>query len=446
MKTIRLQNFRCFTDFSLHLKSGINLLVGDNASGKTSILQGCKYIMSAFFSGFSDENTKWESPDKADFKVASSDNYELPDNDVKLSFTCTDGQFPEISGFERLYDETYIIKKSSRKNTRAQISGLQLFRNYTSALHDIYSVYDQNTGQTPTYKELPLFAAFSTSDIHSKRKIADKKFIQYSPKRTFGYYECLNGSGLYKYWRKRLLILQEANRNTHEIETVRTAIIKALGQDGCGIISDMYVRPMQKQVYFRYIDGREVPSGLLSDGYMRLVNIVTDLAFRCAILNTAIYPDDVLSRTKGSVIIDEIDMHLHPSLQAKVLKGLRNAFPNIQFIVSTHAPMVMTGVENNSDNIVYKLYFNTEMEDYGNTPISPYGLDMSTITENLLGQTPRDQEVEEKLNELFSLIDNDKLEDAKRVLNSLRDKFGENLPELTRAENMLDFAQMDLDA
>ena len=111
MKTIRLQNFRCFTDFSLHLKSGINLLVGDNASGKTSILQGCKYIMSAFFSGFSDENTKWESPDKADFKVASSDNYELPDNDVKLSFTCTDGQFPEISGFERLYDETYIIKK-----------------------------------------------------------------------------------------------------------------------------------------------------------------------------------------------------------------------------------------------------------------------------------------------------------------------------------------------
>lgn len=445
MKTIRLQNFRCFTDYSLSFKSGINLLVGDNASGKTSILQACKYIMSAFFSGFSDENTKWESPDKSDFRVANSDNYELPDNDVKLSFTCTDGQFPAISGFERLYDETFVIKKSSRKNTRAQISGLQLFRNYTNALHETYSVYDQ-TSQALSYRELPLFAAFTTSDIHSKRKIADKKFIQYSPKRTFGYYECLNGSGLYKYWKKRLLVLQEANRNLHEIETVREAIIKALGHDGCDIISEMHVRPLQKQVYYQYTDGREVPSDLLSDGYMRLVNIVTDLAFRCAILNTAVYPDNVLSMTKGSVIIDEIDMHLHPSLQSKVLNGLRNAFPNIQFIVSTHAPMVMTGVENDEDNIVYKLYFDTEMGDYGSIPISPYGLDMSTITANLLGQIPRNPEVEEKLNELFSLIDNDEFEKAKNALASLRDKFGENLPELTRAENMLDFAQIDFDA
>ena len=50
---------------------------------------------------------------------------------------------------------------------------------------------------------------------------------------------------------------------------------------------------------------------------MRLVNIVTDLAFRCAILNTAVYSDNVLSKTKGSVIIDEIDMHLHPSPSVK---------------------------------------------------------------------------------------------------------------------------------
>ena len=139
-------------------------------------------------------------------------------------------------------------------------------------------------------------------------------------------------------------------------------------------------------------------------------------------------------------------MHLHPSLQSKVLNGLRNAFPNIQFIVSTHAPMVMTGVENDEDNIVYKLYFDTEMGDYGSMPISSYGLDMSTITANLLGQIPRNPEVEEKLNELFSLIDNDELEKAKNALASLRDKFGENLPELTRAENMLDFAQIDFDA
>ena len=76
-----------------------------------------------------------------------------------------------------------------------------------------------------------------------------------------------------------LLVLQEANRNLLEIETVREAIIKALGHDGCGIISEMHVRLLQKQAYYQYTDGREVPSDLLSDGYMHLVNIVTDLAF-----------------------------------------------------------------------------------------------------------------------------------------------------------------------
>ena len=79
----------------------------------------------------------------------------------------------------------------------------------------------------------------------------------------------------------------------------------------------MHVRPLQKQAYYQYTDGREFPSDLLSDGYMHLVNIVTDLAFRCAILNTAVYSDNVLSKTKGSVIIDEIDMHLHPSPSVK---------------------------------------------------------------------------------------------------------------------------------
>lgn len=58
MKRIRLENFRCYTDQSIEFKSGINLLVGDNGSGKTSILKACKYVLSSFFAGFSDEHTK----------------------------------------------------------------------------------------------------------------------------------------------------------------------------------------------------------------------------------------------------------------------------------------------------------------------------------------------------------------------------------------------------
>lgn len=58
MREIRLENFRCYTDLSVSFRSGVNLFVGDNATGKTSILKACKYVLSSFFSGFSDDNTK----------------------------------------------------------------------------------------------------------------------------------------------------------------------------------------------------------------------------------------------------------------------------------------------------------------------------------------------------------------------------------------------------
>ena len=72
MNEINLQNFRCYSDLTITFKSGINLLIGDNATGKTSVLLACKYVLSAFFSGFSDENTKWISPHNDDFRIRSS--------------------------------------------------------------------------------------------------------------------------------------------------------------------------------------------------------------------------------------------------------------------------------------------------------------------------------------------------------------------------------------
>jgi len=105
---------------------------------------------------------------------------------------------------------------------------------------------------------------------------------------------------------------------------------------------------MRGKVYFRLMDGRMVEAELLSDGYKRLVNIVLDVAIRCALLNRVKYGVDSYAYTHGTVIIDEIDEHLHPSLQQRVLKVLQHNFPQIQFIVTTHAPMVISSVESRS--------------------------------------------------------------------------------------------------
>ena len=436
MKRIRVENFRCYEDLTVKFKSGVNLLIGDNASGKTTILKACRYVLSAFFSGYSDENTRWESPVDDDFSVRIADGVILPERSVRISFLPDATHYALVSAGNALVrpgmeEREYVVQKNSKKNSRSLLRGLEGYRNYARLLVDAVD------------KPLPLYASFSTEDIHSTRRLDAARFKIYLQKASFGYYECLNGDGFFPYWLKRLLVLQEGQKNPNEIATVCTAISEALGTGGCGIIRDVSIRPNQGKVYYIFSDGREVDAEHLSDGYRRLVNIVTDVAFRCALLNGRLYGKDAASNTYGTVLIDEIDMHLHPTLQARVLKGLRRAFPKLQFIVTSHAPMVMTSVKNDDHNVVYRLSY--EDGQYSVRESDTYGMDASTITEAVLRQTPRDGEVEDQLKRLFEYIDVGSEEEAWALLRELQDCFGDRLPELAEAEAMLNFSIVEDD-
>ena len=69
MKDIRISNFRCYDDKTMDFRKGINLLIGDNSSGKTSLIRACNFVANSLFCGYSDENTVWKSVDDADFKM-----------------------------------------------------------------------------------------------------------------------------------------------------------------------------------------------------------------------------------------------------------------------------------------------------------------------------------------------------------------------------------------
>lgn len=179
-------------------------------------------------------------------------------------------------------------------------------------------------------------------------------------------------------------MLHEAETGVEEITSVRNAVRECLGSDGCGIIEDMVVRPVKGKVYFKYTDGRYVESSMLSDGYKRLVNIVVDIAIRCALLNKVMYGSEAYKNTHGTVIIDEIDEHLHPALQSKILKALQSTFPRMQFIVSTHAPLVMSSVEKSDRNAVYRLWYDEEDRLYKHVEVTTYGLDANLILEEAM--------------------------------------------------------------
>lgn len=171
-------------------------------------------------------------------------------------------------------------------------------------------------------------------------------------------------------------------------------------------MSDIHIRPIQGKVYYYLSDNRVTDTENLSDGLRRLVNIILDLSFRCMLLNKGIYGTDACLKTKGTVLIDEIDLHLHPTLQSVVIKGLQNAFPNLQFVITSHAPMIMTSIPFNIENKIIQLKYNKN-EGYSAKEIKTYGLDASTIIQVVLGVVPRSQEVDNQLKELFDLIDTD---------------------------------------
>lgn len=435
MKRVEIRNFRCFTAIDIDFKPGINLLIGDNGSGKTSILKACEYVLGAFFAGFSDENTRWTGFEASDFHEEVAEGIIVPERPIELSFDMEDTFDYDVAYKSALEGNMQILKKVKRAKSRMLREGLSKYITYAA---DIQSRLFSEERKAQTIA-LPLFACFSTDDIHSKRQLNESIFKAYNKKNSFGYYECLEGNGFLRYWHKRMLVLKEAQRNIEELTIVEKAIADVLGAKGCGILNGIDIRPIKKSVYYRFSDGREVDADMLPDGYRRIINIVVDIAFRCALLNRGLYGIDACRETKGTVLIDEIDMHLHPSLQSTILKALRRGFPKIQFIVSSHAPMVMTGVENNEENIVYGIKYDGER--YQIEKRNTYGMDLTTISDVVLNVVPRDSDVDEKLKKLFFYIDDEDLEAARDLLKQMKETFGDRLPELAKAQTLLEIIE-----
>ncbi len=444
MRKITINNFRCYEKKSMDFRRGINLLIGDNSVGKTSLLRACNLVMNAFFCGYSDENTKWRSAEDYDFREIKNDDVATDDLPVNIAFELDEIDCPDIvledGSVVHLHSQLPIaeefgypefnIEKRSKKNARNLITGLIPLRTYASLLQkNSHAIVD---GMAIQRNALPLFAYFTTEDIHTVRKFDKEKtyFKKYPQKPSFGYFESFDCKGLLDCWKKRLLVLKEAKKGEQEIECVRNAVVSALGPTGCNIIADMEVRTNDNDVFFIYCDGREVRSDLLSDGYRRLVSIVVDIAFRSALLNKVMYGNEAYKHTHGTVIIDEIDEHLHPELQVRILKALHETFPNIQFIVSTHAPLVMSSVENSPENVVYKLEYKDGI--YSHKELNTYGLDANLLLKEQMKVSIRDIRVSMLFDQIDAYLKEKDLANAKTILAELEMLTDPQQPEIVR--------------
>ena len=188
---------------------------------------------------------------------------------------------------------------------------------------------------------------------------------------------------------------------------------------------------------------QEVRVDQLSDGEKCLIALVADIARRLAIANPIL--EDPL-QGEGVVLIDEVDLHLHPAWQRMVLPKLIVTFPNCQFIVSTHSPQILGEVDASQIRILTQ---DENNEIHCHIPPQAKGLTSNEILNEIMSRDganlARNAVVEQQLDELFRLIDDEAFDEAKTIISQMKMALHGDIPDIVRAQALVDMLGTDLE-
>ncbi len=253
-------------------------------------------------------------------------------------------------------------------------------------------------------------------------------------KQIDAYEQALDGvrisfDSFFKWFRLIEDLENEKLRDNHDyrnrqIEAVRQSIYSIIPE-----FSNLRVRRSPLRMTVRKQD-EELIVNQLSDGEKCLLAMVGDLARRLAIANPGL-PNPL--EGSGVVMIDEIELHLHPKWQREIIPALTETFPNCQFIITTHSPLVISHVKPDSIYILEK----TDDGIVAIHPESSYGRDSNRILEDLMDTSERPQHIKENLQKLFRLIDDGKLTEAREMRKYLVDEIGYSEPEFASADMLI---------
>ncbi|MXX91554.1 MAG: AAA family ATPase [Gammaproteobacteria bacterium] len=176
-----------------------------------------------------------------------------------------------------------------------------------------------------------------------------------------------------------------------------------------------------------------LPIKSLSDGERGVLALVLDLTRRLAQANPEM--DDPAAEAEAVVLIDEIELHLHPRWQRKIVENLTETFPNCQFIATTHSPQVIGEVEHNRIHMIVdgKVY-----------PLNhSFGVDSSRLLEEVMDTDSRTVSIKKLLSNISEAITDDRYDEAHKLLDDLSSQLGDTDPEVTRIQTLLDFMKDD---
>ena len=400
LKSLTLINFRGIQDLKLDFSEQVNVLLGVNGAGKTAILDCAAIMLSRLIGRI--RSTHGTGRSFTDYDI--SNGISETRNEIDLAFQGRSCQWR--------------VTKTRRGRKRQTITRLEEIKGLVDL---IYSELEKDDSAS-----LPIVVYYPVD-----RAVVDIPLrirIRHPFDQLAAYDQALSGDRrdfrtFFEWFRDREDLENEQRLDNlpyrdRQLQAVRRAIAQFLpGFNGLTV-----KRNPLRMVVFKQEE--ELIVNQLSDGEKCALAMIGDLARRMAIANPT--SEGPLSG-KGIVLIDEIDLHLHPGWQRRVVTALQDTFPNCQFLVSTHSPQVVSHVKPERIWMLER----TEATVIASRPVDSYGQTTGRILEDIMDVPERPQEIKEQLSELFWTIEED-LEAARKMLDNLRITIGED-PDLVRA-------------
>lgn len=449
LKKLHISNFRCFRDYTIEFAPGVTVLFGKNGSGKSTLIHAIHKALSFAFKN--DKVEEGELTLSSGFPSLRPNQYRKKENIVRdeksglsLPYICihAEADFLETTLDWDMYalTSTFALQPSKYKTA--------------------YKLLMSRIKETGIF---PVFAYFSDSFPHISTKASTLSKTQLSL-RNLGYlgwddetaYSDLWITRLTKIWtiwnRAKMNVMQEEsalakceklkasgdindneyredvdlhrarlenalkdfNKYNPEISSIRECIVnfskKLPGIDVQNVFVSVYE---EDGLCLETKDGQNPPFEKLPAGYKRIFYMALDIAYRSYILNGT-------TDSEGIVVIDEIDLHLHPALEQVILQCFQETFPNIQFIVSTHSPLVLTDIDTvTGRNKVMRM---TPACDAPEEWRNIHGIDYNQMLEENMDVSKRKPKIQELFDKAWDEVAEKDTEAAKATVAELEAK------------------------
>ena len=413
LQEIRLVNFRGIADMTLPFTTTTTAILGVNGVGKSSVLDALAIALSNMTERIAGQAARAR---------------DISPDDIKNDAAYARIQVTAELGIDTPTTWAIARNRKSSKHPEERSSDLNQLNAHTRLFNSRMLLAEANN--RPTHLPLAVYYDVHRAVLDVPLRVREK--LKNTPREA--YHDALGHGGtdfrgFFAWFRDREDAENERIRDEpayvdRDLQAVRVAV-EAFTQ-----FTDLRIRRKPSLRMTVKKNAAELNVLQLSDGEKCLLALVGDLARRLSLLNT---DKDNPLHGEGVVLVDEIDLHLHPRWQRSVVASLERTFPNCQFIITTHSPQVVGELPPEAVLLLRDGKFLGHAE-------RSLGLSSGEVLEELMEGSARNRAVGQELAAIHTLLDADDISGAKQLLALLREKVGD-IPEVLELQASIDSLQ-----